>query len=165
MVWAARSDRGGAMMPIFANPAGLWALLGVPAILAIHFLQQRARMARTSTWFLIEKLAPDSARGRTWDRLRSSRTLWLQLLAVLVAAWLLAEPRWVRAESAQTVVLVLDASASMDAFRSEGIAAAEREMTLADGLATHTTWVVMTSDPRVPALYRGLEREAASAAL
>lgn len=153
------------MLPIFANPAGLWALLGVPAILAIHFLQQRARVARTSTWFLIEKLAPDSARGRTWDRLRSSRTLWLQLLAVVLAAWVLAEPRWVRAESAQTVVVVLDASASMDAFRSGGIAAAEREMTLADGLATHTTWVVMTSDPRAPALYRGLEREAASAAL
>ena len=57
------------MLPIFANPAGLWVLLGVPAILAIHFLQQRARVARTSTWFLIEKLAPDSARGRTWDRL------------------------------------------------------------------------------------------------
>ena len=153
------------MMPIFGNVAGLWALLGVPAILAIHFLQQRARVARTSTWFLIEKLAPDSARGRTWDRLRSSRTLWFQLLAVLVAAWVLAEPRWVRSDSAQTVVLVLDASASMDAFRSEGIAAAGREMALADGLATHTTWAVMTTDMRAPALYRGLDREAASAAL
>ncbi|MEY2879521.1 MAG: hypothetical protein RLZZ15_1901, partial [Verrucomicrobiota bacterium] len=50
------------MAPIFANPAGLWALLAAPAILAIHFLQQRARVARTSTWFLIERLAPDSAR-------------------------------------------------------------------------------------------------------
>jgi hypothetical protein len=153
------------MMPIFGNPAGLWALLGGPTILAIHFLQQRAHVARTSTWFLIEKLAPDSARGRTWDRLRSSRTLWLQLLAVLVAAWVLAEPRWVRAESAQTVVVVLDASASMDAFRSEGIVAAGREMAFAEGLAMHTTWVVMTTDPRAPALYRGLDREAASAAL
>ncbi len=153
------------MMPIFGNPAGLWALLGVPAILAIHFLQQRARIARTSTWFLIERLAPDSARGRTWDRLRSSRTLWLQLLAVIIAAWVLAEPRWVRAESAQTVVLVMDASASMDAFRGEAVAAAEREMILAEGLAAHTTWVVMTTDPRAPALYRGGEREAAVTAL
>src|ERR1043165_3348306 len=105
------------MMPIFANPLGLWALLGLPVILAIHFLQQRARVARTSTWFLIEKLSPDSARGRTWDRIRSSRILWLQLASVLLAAWVLAEPRWVRAESAQTVVIVLDASASMEAFR------------------------------------------------
>src|SRR5262245_26489286 len=133
------------MLPIFANPAGLWALLGVPAIVAIHFLQQRARVARTSTWFLIEKLAPDSARGRSWERLRTSRTFWFQIVAVILAAWVLAEPRWVRAESAQTVVMVFDASASMDAFRTDALAAAEREMNLSEGLATHTTWVVMTT--------------------
>ena len=153
------------MMPVFANPAGLWVLLGVPAILAIHFLQQRARVVRTSTWFLIEKLAPDSARGRTWDRLRSSRQLWLQLLSVILAAWVLAEPRWIRAESAQTVVIVLDASASMDAFRGPALAAAEREMNLTDGLAARTTWVIMTTDPRQPPLYRGPERTTAGAAL
>src|ERR1044072_7329739 len=90
------------MMPIFANPLGLWALLGLPVILAVHFLQQRARVARTSTWFLIEKVAPDRARGRSRDRLRSSRTLWLQLLAIVLAAWVLGEPRWVRTQSAQT---------------------------------------------------------------
>lgn len=153
------------MMPIFANPAGLWALLGVPVILAIHFLQQRARVARTSTWFLIEKLAPDSARGRTWDRIRSSRQLWLQLAAVLVAAWVLAEPRWVRAESAQTVVIVLDSSASLEAFRGPALAAAEREMNLAEGFAARTTWVVLPTNPRLPALYRGEDRLAAAAAL
>jgi hypothetical protein len=153
------------MIPIFANPLGLWMLLGVPAILAIHFLQQRSRVVRTSTWFLIEKLAPDSARGRTWDRIRSSRTLWLQLLAVILATWVLAEPRWVRAESAQTVAIVLDASASMEAFRDRALAAAEREMDQAEGLAARTTWVVMTTNPREPALYRGLSRVDATAAL
>src|SRR5437762_2568549 len=153
------------MLPIFANPAGLWVLLGLPAILAIHFLQQRARIARTSTWFLIEKFAPDSARGRTWDRLRSSRTLWLQLLAVVLAAWVLGEPRWVRTQSAQTVVIVFDSSASMDAFRAPALAAAQREIRNAEGLAARTTWVVMTSNPRQPALYRGVEPEAAAAAM
>lgn len=152
-------------MPLLANPAGLWVLLGVPAIVAIHFLQQRARVARTSTWFLIETLAPDSVRGRTWDRLRASRTFWLQLAAIAVAAWVLAEPRWVRAESTQTVVVVLDASASMGAFRGPATAAAERELAQADGLAARTTWVIMTTDPGQPALYRGSERAAARAAL
>lgn len=153
------------MIPIFANPLGLWALLGLPVILAIHFLQQRARVARTSTWFLIEKLAPDSARGRTWDRIRSSRILWLQLASVLLATWVLAEPRWVRAESAQTIVVVLDASASMDAFREPAVAAAQREMSLSEGFAARTTWVIMTTNPRQPPLYRGLERAGAEAAL
>jgi hypothetical protein len=153
------------MMPLFANPAGLWALLGVPAILAIHFLQQRSRAVVTSTWFLVEQLAPDSTRGRTLERLRTSRQLWLQLLAVLLAAWLLAEPRWILAESAQTVVVVLDASAAMEAFRAPALAAAEKEINETAGLAARTTWVVMTTDSRQAPLYRGGERTAALAAL
>ncbi len=153
------------MMPLFGNPAGLWVLLGVPALVAIHMLQQRSQVARTSTWFLIETLAPDSARGRTWDRWRGSRTFWLQVVAVLLAAWVLGEPRWVRRESTQTVVVVLDASASMEAFRAAATEAASRELAQAAGLAARTTWVIMTTDPGEPALYRGPEREAARAAL
>jgi hypothetical protein len=38
-------------------------------------------------------------------------------------------------------------------------------MSDAAGLATRTTWVVMTTNPRPPPLYCGVEREAASAAL
>src|SRR3954469_12531423 len=115
------------MFPTFANPLGFWALLGVPTIIAIHFLQQRSGRRGTSTWFLIEPFAPRSVGGRTWEKLRSSRALWLQLFAVLVTTWLFTEPRWPRAESAQTVVVVLDRSASMMAFRAGAIRAAGRE--------------------------------------
>jgi hypothetical protein len=153
------------MLPTFANPLGFWALLGVPAILAIHFLQQRSRRVVTSTWFLIEPFAPRSVGGRTWERLRSSRALWLQLLAALTITWLLTEPRWPRAESAQTVAIVLDSSVSMSAFREAALKAATREMAAAEGLAAHTTWLVMTTDPRQPPLYRGPERIAAEASL
>jgi hypothetical protein len=157
------------MSPLFAafllaNPAGLWALLAVPAVLAIHFLQQKARAYSTSAWFLIEHLAPDSSRGRTWEKLRQSRALWLQLLAAVAAAWLLTEPRWVLSGSAQTVVIVFDASASMSAFRPAALAAAGRELDEAEGLADRTTWVILTSDPRNPPLYRGEERRAATEA-
>lgn len=153
------------MLPTFANPLGFWALAGVPAILAIHFLQQRSRRAVTSTWFLIEPFAPRSVGGRTWEKLRSSRALWFQLLATLVITWLLTEPRWPRAESAQTVVVVLDSSVSMTAFHAPAIQAATRELGAADGLAARTTWLIMTTDPRQPPLYRGPERVAAEAAL
>jgi hypothetical protein len=153
------------ILPTFANPAGFWALAGVPAILAIHFLQQRARRAVTSTWFLIEPFAPRSVGGRTWERLRSSRALWLQLLAALVTTWLFTEPRWPRAESAQTVVVVLDASTSMEAFRPAALRAAQHELGAAEGLAARTTWVIITTDSRQPPLYRGPEHAAALAAL
>ncbi len=153
------------MLPTLANPAGLWALLGVPAILGVHFLQQRSRPVVTSTWFLIEPLSPRSVGGRTWERLLPSRQLWLQLLAVLVATWLAIEPRWTFPESAQTVVVVLDTSAGMEAFRPAAVAAAAREFAAAAGLAQRTTWVLMSSDPREPVLYRGTARADAEAAL
>src|SRR4051812_12621103 len=153
------------MMPTFANPAGFWVLFGIPAILAIHFLQQRSRRLVTSTWFLIEPFAPRSVGGRTWEKLRSSRALWLQLLAALVITWLLTEPRWPRAESAQTVVVVLDSSVSMSAFHEAAIKTATREIAAAEGLAAHTTWLIMTTDPRQPPLYRGPEHLAAEAGL
>lgn len=153
------------MLPLFANPAGWWALAGVPVVLAIHFLQQRRRTLLVSTYFLLEPLAPESRGGRTWDRLRGSRQLWLQLLAVVLAAWVLAEPRWLREESAQTVAVVLDASASMAAFREPTERATERLLASRDGLAVRTEWLVMTTDRRQPALYRGTDRRAAMAAL
>ena len=153
------------LLPTFANPAGFWALLGVPVILAIHFLQQRSRMAVISTLFLLETLAPESRGGRTWSRLRASRVLLLQLLAVLLATWVLTGPRWLRGESAQTVVVVLDSAVSMGAFRAEAVAAAGKKLAASESRAAHTEWVVMTSDPRQPPLYSGPDRTAAEAAL
>jgi len=39
-------------MLTLANPLGLLALLGIPAVLAIHFLQRRSIALPVSTWFL-----------------------------------------------------------------------------------------------------------------
>ena len=152
------------MFPTFNNPAAFWMLLGVPAILAIHCLQQRTRRVTVSTLFLLEQLAPESRGGRQWEWLRNSRQLWCQLLAVLVATWVLAEPRWLRHESSQTIVAVLDSAARMDAFRDAAVRAAEDKFSAAAGRAAHTEWVVLSSDPRLPPLYRGPELAAAEGA-
>jgi hypothetical protein len=151
-------------MPIFTNPAGFWALLGVPAVVAVHFLQQRSRTHITSTLFLLDALAPESKGGRQWEVLRMSRAFWLQLLGVLVAVWVLTGPRWVREESAQTVVAVLDSAARMGAFRAEALRALEDKFSASAGRAARTEWVVMTSDTRTPPHYRGPDRAAAHAA-
>ncbi|OAM88182.1 BatA domain-containing protein [Termitidicoccus mucosus] len=149
------------LLPTFSNLAGLWALLGVPAVLAVHFLQQRSRRVVTSTLFLLDALAPESKGGRRWERLRASRALWLQLLAVVLAAWVLAGPRWLRDESSQTVVAVLDSSASMEAFREEAVRAVAEKFSESAGAAARTEWIVLSSDPRQPPLYRGADRRAA----
>lgn len=104
---------------VFANPAGFWALLGIPAILLIHFLQRQSQPLSISTLFLLENIDRRSLKGRKIDRLRNSLPLWLQLLCVLLLTWLLTEPRWLRGNVVHPIVFVLDSSASMEAFREE----------------------------------------------
>jgi hypothetical protein len=152
------------MFPSFANPLGFLLLLGLPAVIAIHYLQQRSRTLRTATLFLLEQQAPESRSGRTWDRLRNSRALWCQLLSVLLATWVLVEPRWLRPESTQTVVIVLDQSASMSAFRGAAHRALREQLNASGGFAARTTWVVMSSDSRLAPFYRGANSQDALAA-
>ena len=139
----------------FANPAGLWALLAVPVVLAIHFLQRESRRVLTSTLFLFEALAPVSAQGRRFERLRGSLPLWLQIAAVLLLTLLLAAPRWVRKDSSQRVVVVLDSSVSMLAFRQELASALAARLRVIARTAAITEWRLIESDPARPTLYAG----------
>ena len=141
----------------FANPAGFWALLGVPAVLAIHFLQRESRRVLTSTLFLFEALSPVSAQGRKFERLRGSLPLWLQLVAVLLLTSLLTGPRWLRRDSSQRFVVVLDSSVSMLAFRDElGRVLPARLRALAR-TAAKTGWRLIETDSARPTLYAGGE--------
>ena len=149
----------------FANPAGLWALLALPVILAIHCLQERARHLRVSTLFLLDRVAPESVSGATFERLRNSLPLWMQLLAACLLAWLLSEPRWVRQDSTQTVVVVLDSTASMSACREQAREALSRTLGEWSRVAARTHWHLLESDPRKPTLYAGDDRGQMLAAL
>jgi hypothetical protein len=142
---------------LLSNPAGLWALLALPVILAIHFLQERSRKVRTSTLFLLDRVKPESVGGARFERLRSSVPLWLQLLAALLIAWMLSEPRWVRTDSRQTIVIVLDSSVSMSAFKDETRSALASELGQWAKHAKHTQWHMVESDVRKPTLYAGAE--------
>ena len=139
----------------FANPAGFWALLALPAVLAIHFLQRESRRVFTSTLFLFEALRPVSAQGRRLERLRNSVPLWLQIAAVLLLTWLLAGPRWLRPDSSQRVVVVLDSSVSMLAFRDELNRTLAARLHDLSRTAAKTEWRLIESDPARPTLYAG----------
>ncbi len=102
----------------FGYPLGFLALLGIPAVIAIHFLQRRSRQVTVSTLFLLRQLQRESEGGNRFERLRPSIPLWLQLLAVLILTWLLAEPRWMEKNSVQQIAVVLDGSASMKVSRA-----------------------------------------------
>lgn len=140
---------------VFGNPWGLLALLAIPVIIALHFLQQETRRTPVTTLFLLEKLAPASTGGRRWEQLRNSLPLWLQILAALIIAWLLSDPRWIRADSIQRVIVVADSSASMSAYQDKLIAQARPRLEALASSAAQHEWVLLESRNGGTTLYSG----------
>ncbi|NJR42495.1 MAG: hypothetical protein HC767_07370 [Akkermansiaceae bacterium] len=138
-----------------ANPLGLLALLGIPAVLAIHFLQRKAVELPVSTLFLLERTQRDAASGRRLERIIPSIPLWMQLLAVLLLAWFLAEPRFQKSGSVQRIAIVLDSSASMGVFKKEAISRLTAELPNFQGPASSVEFTVIESDASRPRLYAG----------
>jgi len=134
------------MTLFLANPWGLLALLGIPAVVAIHLLRRKSRRVVVSTLFLVERLLPSSEGGRRFRMLQNSLPLWVQIFAVTALAWLLSRPRWIDAQSTQTVVAVFDTSASMEAFRDETLLAASRELDRVKSASAKTQWILLRSD-------------------
>lgn len=142
-------------MPVFGNPFGLLALLGIPAVLAIHFLQRKAKELPVSTLFLLDHTRREAAEGRRFERLLPSIPLWMQLLAVLLLAWFLSEPRYARSGSVQRVAVVVDSSASMEIFKMEAAKRLIETLPSLQGAATGLQLTVLESAPNRPRLYTG----------
>lgn len=149
----------------FANPVAIWGLLGLPAVLLIHFLQTRNRPREISTLFLLDMLPEESRKGAVLSRIRNSLQLWCQLLAVVLATLLLAQPMRTRPESVQSVALVLDSTVATRAFREHLVRQTESELRRLSRAASRTEWLVLPSEPGTPPLYRGEEFAGALAAV
>lgn len=143
------------MPTFFANPWGLLGLLAIPAILIIHMLREKSRRVRVSTLFLLPPMAPRTPRGRALHWIQNSWPLWLQLLCALLCTWLLADPRWVRANSFQSIAVILDSTASMSASRDRVLAELPKVLREEERSASRTEWVISTSAAPGLALYRG----------
>jgi len=142
-------------VPVFSNPLGLLALLGIPVVLAIHLLQRRAVEIPVSTMFLVERVMREPSVGRRFDRLLPSPPLFLQLLAVLVAAWVLSGPSFPREGSVARVAVVMDSSASMWPFQDAAVAALDDALPRLRGTATELEITVLDADPRQPMIFTG----------
>jgi len=155
LVWAARLWQTLRMPLTFANPMGLLALLGVPVVLAIHYLQRRTRTIPVSTLFLLEQRRDPSRAGRRFDRLISSWPMWLQLLMVILLAAHLSQPRIPLAGSVQRVAVVVDTSASMRVFKRDLVRHLAGLAQQCQSLARCTEFLVLPDDPAQPRLYAG----------
>jgi hypothetical protein len=140
---------------LIGNPWGWLGLLGLPVVAALFMLQQKSRVLRTSTLFLLEHLVPESRGGRRLQRLVQSVPLWLMLAAVALLTWLLLDPRRVDQRSRQLVVLVMDSSYSMQASEAWREEAMRGPLERLAATAGHSSWIVTESDLSRPLLYRG----------
>jgi len=110
---------------MFAAPLGLLALLAVPAIVALHLFRRRFVPRPVSALFLWSDADRTPLAGRKRERLRRSWSLWAECLAAVCLALALAGLRGCGDQPGEHLVVVLDASASMDAQR-EGQSIAAR---------------------------------------
>ncbi|MFU8894352.1 MAG: BatA domain-containing protein [Luteolibacter sp.] len=150
---------------VFANPLGLLALLGVPAVLAIHLLQRRAVEVPVATMFLLDRIMHEPSVGRRFDRILPSLSLFLQLLAVLLLAWVISGPSFPREGSVARVAVVLDSSASMWPFRERAIEALGNALPRLQGTAAEIELTVLDADPRAPMVFAGTSVAEAAAYL
>lgn len=105
----------------FAAPLGLLALgLALPVI-ALYLLKVQRRSVPVAYLRLWEELVQETQRRSLFERLKRWLSLLLQLLILLALVLALADPRRSsRPEDARQVVIVLDASASMQAREADG---------------------------------------------
>ncbi len=140
---------------LLTNPTGLWALLGVPALVIIHYLQRQSRTLPISTLFLLEQSKLESAAGRRFDRFTHSVPFWLQLLAILLLTWILVQPRQIKSQSTQRIAIVLDSSASMQVFHKTLPKIIEEHLPTLAGNAQNLEFLILESAPDRPRIYQG----------
>ena len=111
---------------MFLNPLGLLALLGVPAVVALHLFRRRFRRERVSALFLWESRTTTSLSGRRRDRLVNSKSFWAEIAMALLLGFAFAGPRACGQMESKHLVAVLDGSASMAAGTADAPSAAEQ---------------------------------------
>ncbi|MBN2361820.1 MAG: VWA domain-containing protein, partial [Deltaproteobacteria bacterium] len=100
----------------FLTPAALALLALAIPILLLWMLKLRRRDVTVASTLLWSRLVRDREANAPWQRLRRNLLLWLQLATLIALALALARPfRTVPAVAGGAVVVVLDASASMQA--------------------------------------------------
>lgn len=143
------------MNVVLTNPAGFFALLGLPAVILIHFLQRQSKVIPISTLFLLAQTQRESVSGRRFDRLTNSIPLWLQLLMVILLTWLLVEPRYIKPASTQQVAVVLDSSASMGVFKEKLVSSLREKLPGLQGSASRLQLYLFESEADKPIVYAG----------
>ena len=93
----------------------LWLALSIPAILALYVLRPRRRQKVVPSLLLWRQSISPQQATRPWQRLQPHILLWLQLLAAALLTLGAAAPVWYLTKPVPNTIVLLDASASMQA--------------------------------------------------
>ncbi|MHC4879324.1 MAG: vWA domain-containing protein [Planctomycetota bacterium] len=110
----------------FANPWGLLGLLALPAIVVLHLYHRRfppRLVGGLHLWGVQQRIPIE---GRRREKLPITPSLLLELLAALLATFLLSQPRFSDTEGVEHFIVVLDNSASMGAIDADDVSSCER---------------------------------------
>lgn len=103
------------------NPTAFAFLAAIPAILLLHSLRYRRRDVQVTTLFLWEQVMREAHGSLGLRRLIQNLPLLLQILLALLLTLTLANPALTKAvKQSKDIVLVLDASASMQTQTPQG---------------------------------------------
>ena len=118
-------------------------------------MQQESKHLNISTLFLLDHIAAESEQGTRLQWIRTSPAMWFQLLSVLLAAWILIQPRWLLPTSVQSTIVVLDSSLSMGAFKDRLDQNLNNVLTDISSTASKNELLLMESDLSSGTLYSG----------
>jgi hypothetical protein len=140
----------------FINPWGLLFGLSIPAIILLYLLKQQHEDVEVSSTFLWRMALKDVQASQPWQRLRKNLLLLLQLLAATVMTFMIARPYLASQVQGYDYVVILDASASMQAVdvKPSRFEKAKGEINkLIDGLLPqeHMSIVAVDSKARIAA--------------
>lgn len=110
-------------MPEFLNPSAIYiaAAATIPPLVALYFLKLKRVVRVVPSTFLWKKSIEDLHVNSPFQRLRRSLLLLLQLLVLIAGALALGIPMCARVEQReQTIILMIDQSASMSVIEEDG---------------------------------------------
>ncbi|MEK0450469.1 MAG: hypothetical protein RL088_2737 [Verrucomicrobiota bacterium] len=123
----------------FLSPWAVWALAGLPVVIALYFLRLRRRAVKVSTHMFWERAANKTSRHAFFQRLRHLLSLLLHIAIFLLLAGALAKPVMDRlVNDGASVVIILDCRARMQAKDESGATRFERAIHTARAYAAET---------------------------
>ncbi len=131
-------------------PLGLLGLLGVPVIILLYLLKQKHEDYTVSSLYLWQNALQDVEANAPWQRLKKNILMLLQILAVILLAFILSEPM-LKSDVDQhgAIILVMDCSLSMqsaDMKPSRFEAAKADAMELVQSSESGTSFSLIASD-------------------